>query len=182
LEALTGLLAFAIITGLIYGRFSRAKTKLIFSKNAIIAPYARTGKALMMRFANQLDTSLTDLEAKFILAYLDEKQIRRFETLPLELSTVNFLTSSWTLVHAIDEKSPLAEWSAETMTGREAELIVIIKAYDETFCQTVNSRFSYRSDEFKWNVKFKQVLFNDAEGSPYVELDQLSELIELEGT
>jgi len=175
-EALTGLMSFAVITGLIYGRFSKPKANILYSKNAVIAPFVRTGKALMFRLANKLDTNLLDLEVRLIIAYLDKNSGNRiFGSLQLEIDKVSFLPSAWTLVHGIDEKSTIYGWTADDFIKNELELLIVFKAFDETFSQNVNNRFSYKANEIVSNAKFKQILFTDEMGNSYVELDRISE-------
>jgi inward rectifier potassium channel len=175
-EALTGLMSFAVITGLIYGRFSKPKSNILYSKNAVIAPFAKTGKALMFRLANKLDTNLLDVEVRLIIAYLDKNSGNRiFGFLPLEIDKISFLPSAWTLVHGIDDKSTIYGWTADDFIKNELELLIVFKAFDETFSQNVNNRFSYKANEIVSNAKFKQILFTDEMGNSYVELDRISE-------
>ena len=108
-EAFLGLLSFAIATGLFYGRFSRPQAFLKYSRHAPISPY-KEGIALMLRMAPAKNNSLSEVEVKLTAALrLDEsgKYMNRFYPLTLEFSKVNGLTLSWTLVHPIDERSPL---------------------------------------------------------------------------
>lgn len=106
IEALFGLLSFAIATGLFYGRFSKPKAHIKFSENAIIAPY-QDGKALMIRLCPFKNTTLTDAEAIITLGlHIEEngKKVNKFYKLDLELEKINALTLSWTLVHPLNEK------------------------------------------------------------------------------
>lgn len=174
-ESFTGLLAFALATGMLYGRFARPKSHLMFSKNALIAPYAPTGKALMFRVANRLAHMVIEAEATVMLAFIDSNKggIRNFVTLELERKKIVFLASMWTIVHPIDENSPFYNKSESEINEMDIELIIMIKAFDDNFSQTVHSRFSYKQQELIWNAKFVQALFNDTDGKPYVEIDKL---------
>lgn len=125
-EALTGLLSFAIATGLFYGRFSRPRAYLIFSENALISPY-KGGTALMLRTAPHKNTNLIDAEARLTLGMnITENDIavNKFYNLPLQMQKIGSLTLSWTLVHPIDEKSPLYGFTAEDFKSVEGEVIV----------------------------------------------------------
>src|SRR5207247_2455368 len=109
IESLIGILTFAVMTGLIYGRFARPRAYLIFSPNLLVAPF-RDGKALMFRIATYKNNHLTDVEALVTLALHEPdngKIITRFYTLKLEYAKVNSLALSWTIVHPIDSDSPL---------------------------------------------------------------------------
>lgn len=155
-EALFGLLSFAIATGLFYGRFSKPKAHIKFSENALIAPY-RDATALMLRLSPFKNTNLTDAEVKMTLGMkLDEKGelINKFYNLDLELSKINALNLSWTLVHPITESSPLYNFSKEDYAAIEGEILVFLKVFDDMFSTTVVRRSSYSFDEIVYGAKF----------------------------
>lgn len=162
-ESLIGLMAFALATGLLYGKFSRPNARLIYSANAIIAPYRhkkydlKEMHALMFRIANARSNHLIEIEAQLIFAYNQEKEgkiIRNFQILDLEISKVSYLSLSWTIVHPIDETSPLSGLSEEDLLALDAEFMINIKAVDDGYSQQVYSRSSYKSDEVVWNARF----------------------------
>src|SRR5262245_49770639 len=144
-EAFLGLLSFAIATGLFYGRFSRPRAFLRFSDNALIAPY-KDVIALMFRIAPYKNNVLSEVEAKVSLAMQVEengKMMNRFYNLDLEISKINSLALSWTIVHPINEKSPLSNFNYTDMINSKMEALVFVKAFDEVFSNTVVQRFSY---------------------------------------
>lgn len=156
IEALIGLLSFAIATGLFYGRFSKPKAHILFSDNAIIAPY-NDGKALMMRVTPYKNTHLTEVEAKITLGLqMDEggKGANKFYILDLEMEKVNALNLSWTLVHPITETSPLFGFSEDDYQNNIGEFIVFIKAFDDMYSTTVVKRASYIFSELVYGAKF----------------------------
>lgn len=158
-EAFLGLLSFAIATGLFYGRFSRPQAFLRFSDNALISPY-KGDIALMFRMAPYKNNRLSELEAKVTVAMQIEengKMVNRFYNLDLELSSINSLAMNWTIVHPIDEKSPLYNFSAEDMRNANVEVLAFVKAFDEVFSNTVMARYSYVSPEIIWGAKFKMM-------------------------
>jgi inward rectifier potassium channel len=155
-EALSGLLSFAIATGLFYGRFSKPNAYIKFSENALIAPY-KEGTALMMRLAPHKNTNLTDAEAFVTLGILiDENGVvsNKFYNLPLEMSKINSLTLSWTLVHPIDEESPLFNLNQSDYKNTIGEILVYIKTFDDMYSSTVAKRTSYTFDEVVYGAKF----------------------------
>jgi len=155
-EALFGLLSFAIATGLFYGRFSKPKAHLLFSHNALIAPFGN-GNALMLRMSPFKNTNLTEAEAKLTLGMVLEekgKLVNKFYTLDLEMSKVNSLTLSWTLVHPITESSPLYNLTKEDYTNTEGEIIVFVKVFDDMYSTTVVKRTSYSFSEIVFGAKF----------------------------
>jgi inward rectifier potassium channel len=155
-EALFGLLSFAIATGLFYGRFSMPKAFLKFSQNAIIAPFGNE-TALMIRLSPYKNTNLTDAEAKMTLGMTIEengKLINKFYNLDLELAKINALTLSWTLVHPITENSPLYNFTVEDYQNISGEILVFIKVFDDMFSTTVVKRTSYSFEEVIFGAKF----------------------------
>jgi inward rectifier potassium channel len=156
-EALTGLLMFALATGLMYGRFSQPKAYILFSDNALFSPY-KDGYALMFRFAPYKNHFLTDVEVKvtLVLKLLNENNERKnnFFTPELELSKANTLVSNWTIVHAISEDSPFYKLTREELEQAEAELLIFVKGYDDEYANSVVSRASYTANEFVYGAKF----------------------------
>jgi inward rectifier potassium channel len=156
IEALTGLLSFAIATGLFYGRFSKPTAYIKFSKNALIAPY-KDKTALMLRMVPFKNTNFTDAEAKITLGIEVEENgilVNKFYTLKLELAKVNTLTLSWTLVHPIDEESPLNNFTKEDFENLDGEIMVFVKTFDDMFSNTVAINTSYTFKEVVYGAKF----------------------------
>ena len=148
IESLIGLLGFALATGLLYGRFSRPLARILFSKNMVVAPYKGI-TALMFRVANRTKSELVDIQASVILSYVIQengKPIRKFSNLKLELTKVNLLSTSWTIVHPIDEESPLYNWKEADFKKNDLEVLALLQAYEETFSQTVHTRTSYTNE------------------------------------
>lgn len=155
-EALIGLLSFALVTGLLYGRFSRPIAYLKFSHNALISPF-KEGIALMLRISPYKNTTLTDAETKLTLAMPVEengKMTNKFFPLELEYEKVNALTLSWTIVHPITENSPLFNFTPDDFATINGEIIVYIKAFDDMFSNTVVARSSYSFGEIMYGAKF----------------------------
>lgn len=177
LESMMGLLLFALATGLLYGRFSRPTAKIVYSKHLIVAPYGDNGLGLMFRLANQRRSSLIDLQVELNLSYVEEvdgKPVRRFVQLELERKRVSLLSLNWTVVHPLDEHSPLKGVTYDEMIKAQANFTVLLKAFDDTFSQTVHSRTSYQSDEIVWGAKFKPVFERDADGQIVLDLSKIS--------
>jgi inward rectifier potassium channel len=178
LESMLGLLAFALATGLLYGRFSRPSAKIVYSKNLLIAPYLETCRGLMFRLANRRRNMLIDLEIEIIFSYNEEvngKLLRRFFQLELERRRVSLLTINWTVVHPLDEKSPLKDMTPEDLQKTEASFAVLLKAFDDTFSQTVHSRTSYQYEDIVWGAKFRPAFDRDDEGRIVLDLSRISD-------
>lgn len=155
-EAMIGLLSFAIATGLFFGRFSKPTAYLRFSKNALIAPYQGIS-ALMLRVTPFKNTNFTDAEAKLTLGMIVEQdgiKTNKFYILDLELEKINSLYLSWTLVHPITPESPLYGLSADDFKNMHGEVLVFIKTFDDLYSNTVLARSSYVFNEIIFGAKF----------------------------
>jgi inward rectifier potassium channel len=171
LESLLGLLSFALATGLLYGRFSRPHAQIWFSEHGLVAPY-RDGTGFMFRFVNRRSNQLIEVEATVVLAFLDpDSDLRRFVTLKLERSRINLFPTSWTVVHPIDEASPLFGMGDEGLRRAQAEFIVLIKAFDDTFSQSIYQRTSYTAEEVRWGHRFRPMATPGADGVMEMDVD-----------
>jgi len=171
-EALVGLLWLALATGLLFARFSRPTAKIMFSRTAVIAPY-RGIKAFEFRIANMRSSQLIEVEATVMFTRFEEhdgRPVRRFHLLPLERSSVAFFPLSWTIVHPIDEASPLNGLTRDDMRRSDAEFLMLLSGVEETFAQRVHARSSYRWDEVVWGAKFSDILHHP-HGTEAVTLD-----------
>jgi inward rectifier potassium channel len=157
IEALTGFLSLAIVTGLIYGRFSKPRSYLAFSDHALISPY-KEGTGLMFRFAAFKDKhALTDLDIRVntgLLLLDGETPVYKYFSLTLERTRVESMPMSWTVVHPIDENSPFRGFTEEDMKAADVELYVMLRGFDDVFSNYVQQRTSYTFNEILFNRKF----------------------------
>jgi inward rectifier potassium channel len=178
LEAASGLMVFAIATGLLYGRFSRPSARIVYSKKAIIAPY-QDGKSLQFRVTNARTNVLMNMEARVLLMTVESSDgvlKRNFIDLPLERRSVYFFALTWTIVHPIDSDSPLFGKTPEELAMVSAELLILMQGFDDTFSQVVHSRYSYRHDELIWGAKFTPAFKIDGKGDMVVEVNRIDEM------
>lgn len=179
LEAGTGWLIFALMTGLLYGRFSKPRTNIIYSKNAIIAPWKGGMTAFQFRVANGFNTKMLDAEIQIIASWLEDSpqgEKRLFFNLTPEYGKIVFFPTAWTVNHIIDEHSPMFGKTKSFFLAKEAEFLILFKAHDDTFGQIVNSRFSYRAEEIAEGVKFARVITTNEDGIGVVALENMSRL------
>lgn len=180
LEALIGLLSFAIATGLFYGRFSRPRAHLRFSKQAIIGPY-KGGIALMMRTAPYKNNYLSEAEAKVTIGLLLEeggKMTNKFFQMELELSKINALSLSWTIVHPINEQSPFYSFTPEDFANTRGEILLFVKAFDDMFSDIVMARTSYTMQEIVLGAMFVPMYHRDEDKNTTVlDLEKIGEYI-----
>ena len=165
LEALIGLLSFAVLSGLLFARFTRPTAKVLFSRSAIIAPY-EGGWALMFRLVNLRDHDLTDVHAVVSFArWVDEagQRRRRFDQLALERESIIFMPLHWVVVHPISEQSPLRGLTEASFAEADPEIVCLITADDEIFAQTVHAKTSYDKTDVVWGARFRDMYVSDVE-------------------
>jgi inward rectifier potassium channel len=155
-ESMASWALFALFAGLVFARFSRPVAGILYSRNAVIAPY-RDGSAFEFRVVNSKHNVLLNLEALVVLSRFEDSgsgRERKYHTLKLERNKVAFFPLNWTVVHAIDPDSPFWGWTKEMLIAAEAEVFILITAIDDTYSQTVNSRASYTAREIEFGRKF----------------------------
>jgi len=167
-ESLVGLLMFALGTGILFSRFSRPTAALMFSSRAVVAPY-RNRQAFMFRVTNARSNQLVELEAKVLFSRI-EGEHRKYDQLTLERSRVTFFPLSWTVVHPIDEKSPMLGMTEADFREKDAEVMILLTGTDETFSMVVHGRSSYKPDEIMFGHKFVN-LYNPIDESGVVSID-----------
>lgn len=178
-EALVGLMSFALFTGLLYARFSKPNAVLMFSKNAIFAPF-NTGIALMFRVANKLNSNLMNMKVQITLSLIEGDEMgnmnRKFYTpLNLERDSVIFFPTSWTIVHPIEDTSPLYGMTWADIEKTQPEILILVSGFDETFDENVHTRYSYSLTDMVWGAKFTKVLGANSEGKPLVDLGKIND-------
>lgn len=168
IESYYSMVATALITGVIFARFARPTAKVHFSQVAVVAPY-RDITGLMFRLVNGRSNQLIEVAAKVMFSRFveeDGKAVRRFDFLELERANVAFFPLSWTIVHPIDENSPLYNLTEADLKRSDAEILVLLTATDETFAAVVHTRSSYKPTEIKFGHKFASIYNPTAEGEP----------------
>ena len=174
LEALVGVLTFALATGLLYGRFSRPTARIHFSRTAIISRRADGTPCLQFRIANQRNNILIDLQARVLLKTVDPATNNQtYAFLPLERDSISFFPLSWTVVHDITPESPLHNLGPADYTRIDVEIIIQLKGYDDTFAQDIHARNSYTHDEIEWHRRYIRAYEVAEDGVAVVDLDQV---------
>jgi inward rectifier potassium channel len=181
LDALIGILSIAIISGILLLRVTQRKEGLIYSRNAVIVPYDNN-HALMFRAANGHHSEIIDLQARVLASFFRpiEGELKRdYLSLELEKSEVMFFPLSWTIVHIIDDKSPLFKMTKEDMLSNELEVIILLSGHDDTLKEKIYSKKSYTFHEILWNHKFKPAFENLSSGETRFDLSKISDTVEL---
>lgn len=172
LEALIGLLAISMNAGLAFARFTRPTARVIFSRVAVIAPYDGV-PTLMFRTANQRRNQILEAQMRVYLmrdeVSAEGQKMRRFYDLNLLRSQTPSFTLTWTVMHAIDEGSPLYGETADSLSRMQATIVISLSGIDETVAQTIHARHSYSPLDIVWNRRFVDIFSNTADGHRYID-------------
>lgn len=175
-EAMIGLLSFSFITGLLYGRFSKPKAAIKFSENIILREF-KDKRAIMFRLMNSRKTVMIEPKIKVTLSVTDNKtEEKKFYNLSLERDAIMYMPTVWTIVHEIDEKSPLYSLSNDEISKLNAELFLLLQYHEESFAQNVYQVYSYDFMEMEVDVKYTPSFNFDENGFTILDHDKLSEV------
>jgi inward rectifier potassium channel len=173
-EGILGLMMFALMTGLLYGRFSKPTAKLLFSDKAVIAPF-NGERALMFRVVNKRNNVLLEVEVT-VMAVWNEKNSdgeikRNFQPLELERKSILMLPSTWTVVHTLDEDSPLFGMTKQGCLDNKVEILIFFKGFDDSFNQQIRRLHSYTANEVVWGAKFVRNFSTNESGDTVVDVN-----------
>lgn len=179
IEAFIGFLSFSLATGLLYGRFSKPKAKILFSNHALITPFKNGLDSLQVKLVNARDNVLLDVQAKIILVIdtieSDNGIKKTYYNLPLELSALSLMPLSWTIVHPIEKDSPIFGLSKEKIQQLNPEIIVLIQGFDEVFSQNINTKMSFVAKDWIWDRKFVRIFTSNKEGDIELDLGRIND-------
>jgi inward rectifier potassium channel len=181
IEALVGVIGFAVVAGLAFAKFSRPTARVLFSRVAVVAK--RDGRpCLMFRMANERGTSIVEAQAHVALIRrertLEGEDVRRFYDLALQRQSNILFALSWTVVHPIDEHSPIAGETLESLAASDVMIIVSLMGLDETFGQTVHARHVYTAHDIRWNARFVDILSTRADGQLAVDYSRFHDVVQ----
>lgn len=179
MEAMFGLMFFAFATGIVYGRFSKPSISLRFSEKTIISNYKDNGKALMIRLVNARPNTMIEMSARIIMAVKineGDNISRKYYNPDLETANIVFFPLPWTLVHAINEDSPLTNYSELDFAKSDAEFIIHIKGFNETYAQVTNTIYSYKHDEVQWGARYKRNYILNDDGAVEYDINKIGEI------
>ena len=180
IEALTGLVGLAMVTGLVFAKFSRPTARVRFSRVAIVSN--RDGiPSLQFRMANMRANRIVDVSATVVFARqektLEGEEMRRFYDLKLQRDRNSLFIYSWTAIHPIAEDSPINGVTKEAMQAASAEIIVSVLGLDETFAQTVHARYSYRAGDILWGQRFVDILERRPDGALSIDYTHFDDVV-----
>ncbi len=184
LEILVGLFGLAVLTGLIFVRFSRPTARIRFSEVAVVAPF-NGAPTLMFRVANLRHHAMVEEEFRLLLMRSEltkeGEDIRRFYPLRLEFDHLISLPAALTLRHVIDEASPLHDLTGEDLKLADSRMLVSIVCVDPVIQAPVQSQTEYVHEQIAWNRRFAEIYTEDAVGRYTVDYSKFDDTIELSG-
>jgi inward rectifier potassium channel len=179
IEIFVGLMSLALITGLMFARFSRPQARFLFTKNAVVRPIE--GKpTLIFRAVNERQNVVQDASAR--LAMLRDEvteegyRIRRIVDLPLLRSQHPMFALGWTIMHAIDHASPLSLETAESLSNSRAVFVLSLSGTDENTGQTLMARGEYSCADIRWNSTFRDILEEAPDGTIHVDYSKFHDV------
>lgn len=166
-EALVGLMMFALITGLVYGRFSTPSPKILFSKNLLVSPYLDIN-GLMFRMINERNSQLINVKVSVTMSRNEKddtgKLNRKYYSLSLEREMIQFFSTSWTIVHPITSESPFYGQTTRSLAESDTEILVAVEGMNDAYADPVHVRTSYLYSQFVWGKKFVSILSEKGNG------------------
>jgi inward rectifier potassium channel len=178
-EIVCGLGFTAIVTGLTFVRFSRPRAKLVFASNPVVAMH--NGKpTLMLRVGNGRLAVLLDAVAKLnvILSATSSegKRFRRAQELRLERTHLPAFPLTWTLMHVLDEQSPLHGYDTARAIAARAQLFVTLEARDPTLAALVHDIRNYASEDIRFGMRYADAVIMAEDGTPVADLTKIGAL------
>jgi inward rectifier potassium channel len=179
LESFFSVLNIAIAAGAVFARVSRPTARVMFSRHAVVTMFEGT-PTLMFRVANQRGNQVLEAAVTVTLARQTKTRegltMRRFEDLALVRARSPLFRLSWTVMHPLDEKSPLFGATQDSMFAEQAEVIVVLSGTDDTFAATIHARHSYLPTEIHWNKRFTDIISLRPDGRRMIDLRKFHDL------
>ncbi|GAA4274650.1 ion channel [Aquimarina gracilis] len=177
-EALIGLLCFSFITGLLYGRFSRPRANIQFSDSIILRKHNDEDCIMFRLMSRSVNVMIRPrIEVTLAISQKDKtgKYTNSFYNLKLERSSITYLPTTWTIVHPINDSSPLKEFRKEELSKLNGEILLLASYYDESFAQEVHQVHSYVLKNLKFDHKFVPAFYYDEDGYTILDHNKLNQ-------
>jgi inward rectifier potassium channel len=179
IEIFVGLMSLALITGLMFARFSRPRALFLFTKNGVVRPIAGE-PTLIFRAANERQNVVQDASARLRMLRdeITEEgfRIRRIVDLPLVRSEHPMFTLGWTIMHVLDEASPLSSETEESLSKSRAVFVLSVSGTDENTGQTLMARSEYSCADIRWNSTFHDILEEAPDGTIHVDYGKFHDI------
>jgi inward rectifier potassium channel len=178
-EIVCGLAFTAILTGLTFVRFSRPRAHLVFASHPVVAMHNGT-PTLMLRVgngrANVLLDAATKLNVLLLVTTAEGKLFRRAQELRLERAHLPLFPLTWTLMHVMDERSPLHGYDAAQVVAARAQLFVTLEARDPTLATSVHEIRNYAAEDIRFGMRYLDAITAEADGTPVADLTKIGEM------
>jgi inward rectifier potassium channel len=161
LQALAGEIGLALMTGLVFAKFSRPTSRVKFSKVAAIGDF-QGRKCLMFRMANERDERIVQPQLYVVMLRMESEDgggyFIRVHDIELVRDRHAFLSYSWLVIHRIDDRSPLRDDTSDSLRRGRAELVVSLTGIDEGLSQTVHANHTYQAQDIRWDAIFVDLI------------------------
>ena len=179
-EALLGMLGVAMATGLIFAKFARTHSRVMFSNSILIS--TMDGKpTLTFRLANERSSQIVEAQLSVVMLRdeltADGEHMRRLIDVPLARSRSAVFALSWSVFHTIDEKSPFFNATPESLASANIELVVSMLGMEEVTGQTVHARHAYHWSDIRWNHKFVNIFSIHPDGGRAIDYGAFHDII-----
>jgi inward rectifier potassium channel len=183
LESMVSLISTALMTGLVFAKFSRPRARILFSRVAVLS--VRDGApSLIFRVGNERGNQVVEAQLHVVLFRSERTQegefVRRFYELPLWRERSPIFALSWTAVHKIDASSHLHGETPESLEACDAEILVTFGGLDNIVSQTVHARHAYRVADLRWNHRFVDLFGIDPRGRRYIDYRKFHDTTEMD--
>jgi inward rectifier potassium channel len=183
IEVLLGMTGLALATGLVFARFSRPTARVMFSQVAVVTSHDGV-PSLMFRAANRRRNQI--LEAQVAVMMLRDEvnaegvEMRRFHDMAVSRPHTPMFALSWTVIHPIDDSSPLLGASRESLARAHAQIVVSITGIDETFSQAIHARHTYEAADLRWNHRLADILTRAEDGHRRIDYRHFHDTVEVD--
>jgi inward rectifier potassium channel len=178
-ELFLGILSIALLTGVMFARFSRPKSRIMFARHPVVAPFAGR-MTLMLRLANARQNVIVDAAARLRVIRqertVEGHELRRIHDLALARDSHPMLLLGWTVMHVIDESSPLLGATPESLADERASFVLTVQGTDETTGQTMMARTVVDHDQLRWNHVYVDILRSDADGVDHIDYTRFHDI------
>lgn len=180
LESVFGLLITAVVTGLVFAKFSHPTARLVFCRNAVICPMEGV-PTLMFRVGNERSNQIIDAEIRVVLTRTERTRegttFYRMHDLPLCRERAPALTRAFVAMHPITETSPLFGQTPEMLREQEVEIHISVLGLDDTSYQPVHARSVYSDGGIVWGARLADILSEEANGDVTLDLRRFHEIV-----
>ena len=178
-EILTGMVGVALTTGLVFARFSKPTARILFSNRAVIRHF-EGGRVLMLRIANERHNRIVEATATLSLVRAEVspqgESFFRIHDLKLVRERTPVFALTWTLIHPIDERSPLYGIDSAQLKGSRTRIVVSVTGHDENMAASVYAGSDYEAEDLVFDSRFVDILRTTPDGERLVDLTRFHDI------